>query len=70
MNGKITYLSATKDRAIFFDRTYFTIGRTEESQLLVRSHTENPAERHHCPDEYKNWYVSSDYGAKCVFAKI
>ena len=39
-NGKITYLTRTEDRALFFDRNYFTIGRPGEAELLVRSHSD------------------------------
>lgn len=40
MNGKITYISTGEDRALFWDRNYFTVGRIDEAELLVRSHTD------------------------------
>ena len=39
-NGKITYLSVAQDRALFWDRHYFTAGRVGAAQLMVRSHSD------------------------------
>ena len=39
-NGKITYLSTTQDKVLFWDRHYFTVGRIQAAELVVRSHTD------------------------------
>ena len=41
MNGKVTYVSSLGDKALFWDGHSFTIGRTEEAELLVRTHQVN-----------------------------
>ena len=33
-------MSFTRDKALFFDRHYFTVGRVDEAELLVRSHSD------------------------------